>query len=303
MVIYSSSPGKVILAGEHAVVYGSKAISIAVNKRVFLKIADKDNKEEGALLSYIKNYLNTSKIAIDSELYTSSGLGSSAAICVSAVGLKHFIKGESLEEEAIANESFRIEKDFQGGIGSPIDTSTSLHGNAIGINIPPSYGEFLWPVKSNGIEWKIYDIKIPEWYFVVVNTGIEKDTKKMVNKVKESIAKDPNKIGCVNNIDSIVSDMLNALKKKDISAIGNLMMENEKELEKLGVYDDHTHKLLNLISPYALGSKITGGGGGGSIIALVEDLQHADKLINFVSMHNYNAFYFTPGNKGLTLNA
>jgi mevalonate kinase len=301
MVIYSSSPGKVILAGEHAVVYGSKAISIAVNKRVFLKISDKENKEEGALLNYIKNYMNNSKIKIDSELYTSSGLGSSAAICVSAVGLKHFLKGESLEEEVIANESFNLEKDFQGGIGSPIDTSTSLHGNAIGINIPPTYGEFLWCVKSNGIEWKIYDIKIPEWYFVVINTGIEKDTKRMVNKVKESITKDPNKKGGINNIDSIVSDILNALIKRDISAIGTLMIENEKELERLGVYDYHTHKLLNLISPYVLGSKITGGGGGGSIIALVENMQQAEKLIDFVSMHNYSAFYFTPGNKGLTI--
>ncbi|MGC8581546.1 MAG: mevalonate kinase family protein [Thermoplasmata archaeon] len=301
MVVFSSSPGKVILAGEHAVVYGSKAISIAINKRVFLKITDKDNREEGALLNYIKNYMK-SKIEIDSELYTSSGLGSSAAICVSAVGLKHFVNGEKPDDVSIANESFYLEKNFQGGIGSPIDTSTSLHGKAIGINIPYGYGEFLWSVKSNEVEWKIYDIKIPEWYFVVINTGMEKDTKRMVNKVKESLTKDPAKRGCIDNIDSIVSDMLNALRKKDISAIGTLMMENEKELEKLGVYDDHTHRLLDLISPHVLGSKITGGGGGGSVIALVEDIKQAENLVKFVSLHNYSAFYFTPGNKGLTIN-
>ena len=148
MKISYSAPGKVILSGEHVVVYGKPALVSAINLRLKFIVTnlvrssknDKDDKEIFFINKEIKNYLINQKInftdrpfnyKIESEIPIGRGLGSSAALSAAAVAaFLEFYSGREFNKEVINSLAFKIEKHFHQN-PSGVDNSASCFGGLI----------------------------------------------------------------------------------------------------------------------------------------------------------------------------
>src|SRR5437773_2323570 len=137
----ASAPGKLILFGEHAVVFGEPALSTAINLRaeVFVRphrewLADGASLDEPRF-RYVKKAVEKSNapgplwIEIRSMVPSGAGLGSSAAVTVATLGSLHSLAG-SIDPPTIAREAFDVEHEVQGR-ASPIDTSTAAAGGGL----------------------------------------------------------------------------------------------------------------------------------------------------------------------------
>ena len=249
-----SAPGKVFLFGEHAVLYEKPGIALAIRPRVYVTVR-KTNNPHHAKSPYIdqcfREFGVRGSVYINSQLPSSSGLGSSAAVTVATLAAinDEFDMGRSKEQ--IAELAWKIEKKVQKGRASATDTTVSTFG-----------GMFL--IKE-GTRKRL----APQNYHLVVgNSQISHSTSRMVEKVAELKQKHPSIINPV--LDSIEAIVLDAMKHLDEPAYsGKLMDMNHCLLETLGVGHPQLSRLvLASRSTGAFGAKITGAGGGGCMVAL-----------------------------------
>jgi mevalonate kinase len=249
-----SAPGKVFLFGEHAVVYGKPGIALAIRPRVHVTVR-KTTHPHHAKSPYIdqcfKELNVKGSVYINSQLPSSSGLGSSAAVTVATLAAINDEFGMGKNRDEIAEMAFRIEKRVQKGRASPTDTTVSTYG-----------GMFL--IKE-GTRKRL----APQNYHIVVgNSQVTHSTVRMVEKVAEFKAKNPGI--CEPVLDAIEALTLDAMKHLDEpSYLGRLMDMNHALLDVLGVGHPQLSKLvLASRATGAYGAKITGAGGGGCMVAL-----------------------------------
>lgn len=277
----SSAPGKVILFGEHAVVYGEPALSLAVDRRIKCKISSSSSetyvngypinrKHHSYILQCVEKVETDEKFEIETEsdLPSGAGMGSSAAVTVSTLGgLKEFLS-ETFEEKKIAKDAFEVEFDVQGS-ASPIDTSTSTHGNAIMIS-KDKKENFLWKIEKDENIWNIHHQDIPDIDLVIGDTGVHSPTGPLVDKVRKFYEKSNFAKEIIEDIGKIVEKATYLLKNEELEDVGKLMNENHQLLSILGVSHPKLEKLIRGARKYSYGAKLTGAGGGGSMIALTD---------------------------------
>jgi mevalonate kinase len=249
-----SAPGKVFLFGEHAVVYGKPGIAMAIKPRVFVTVRISKNPQR-AKSPYIDGCFDAmgvmGSVYINSQIPSSSGLGSSAAVTVATLSAINDEFSMHKTREEIANMAFEIEKKVQKGRASPTDTTVSSYGGIVLI--------------SGGSRRRLPPENL---HLVVGDSLVSHSTAKMVEQVGELKKKHP----------EIVDPILNAIEGVSLSAIHHL--NNPKEL---GRYMDMNHALLEALgvghpllskivlaarAEGAFGAKITGAGGGGCMVAL-----------------------------------
>ena len=292
----TSAPAKVILFGEHAVVYGEPAIAVAINLRTYVKIKKSEEyRVNGYPMSdkyhsYIKNAIKLCwdgeplDIQTKSEVPSASGMGSSASITVAMLTALLAMKDE-VKEEKIAKLGFEVEYRTQGS-ASPIDTSTVTHGKGILVHREKK-DNFLWKVEKGGLKWYIHHIEVPSLKLVVGFSGIKGSTKDMVNKVRRfynwnSFARD-----VIRDIGKITMEAIEPLQDEDYERIGELMNEDNKLLTILGVNHPMLKRMINASLKHSYGAKLTGAGGGGSIIALTDEQDEVAKAIEEVGGKAY----------------
>ena len=240
--------------GEHAVVYGKPGIAMAIKPRVFVTVRD-TKRPQRAKSPYIDGCFEamgvTGSVYINSQIPSSSGLGSSAAVTVATLSAinDEFAKRKTREE--IANMAFEIEKKVQKGRASPTDTTVSVYG---GIVLITGNSRRRLPPQSMNL--------------VVGDSLISHSTTKMVEQVSELKRMHP----------GIVDPILAAIEGVSLAAIhylddhkelGQYMNMNHALLEALGVGHPQLSRLvLAARSAGAFGAKITGAGGGGCMVAL-----------------------------------
>ena len=280
-MIKVSTPGKVVLFGEHAVVYGEPAIALAIDLTIELEAelskssqtlidGEKPTEHKHKFLIKAMEHVGCPgplDIKTVSHIPPSAGLGSSAAITNVTVGMCHAFKN-TFTQENIAKDGFEVEYSVLGR-ASPMDTSTTAHGSAV-LLAKEKKENFLWKIEKADKVWYIHHIDVPEISLVIGNTGLKGDTKSEVNKVyrfyeKSAFAKD-----VIKEIGQLTLEGAHALKKKDIVKIGELMDRNQKLLTILGVSTSELEKLINASKPYSYGAKLTGAGGGGCMLALTD---------------------------------
>lgn len=263
-MVTASAPGKVILFGEHAVVYGEPAIAGAIDLRIRvraektasgLKIASetKDHRYVEKAVDVVFEHLGEATglmIDISSDLPPASGLGSSAAVSVATIAAVANLLGHDLGKNEIARLGYQVELGVQGA-ASPTDTYTTTNG---GIQyIHPSRKGFI-PLHAS----------LP---MVVGYTGIERSTKELVAGVRKLRDAYPELVSPI--IKSI--GMVTRQARKSLEAgedVGDLMNINHGLLEALGVSNGALSRLVHASREAgARGAKLTGAGGGGCMIA------------------------------------
>jgi len=312
----ASAPGKAILFGEHAVVYGKPAIAVAIGQRAnvtikeswrdYTRIRSDDldidamiNPETGlelkrgsqGILAYILKalefYHDSSSINIEFglELPIGAGLGSSAAVTVATIAALDKHHQRKITLSSIAKRAHRVELEVQGA-ASPLDTATSTHGGLIYLNE----------------KRKIDHIKGDLEDSLIIGYTRSEDTAKMVKRVKERMKRHPKIMNPImDTIAQITKKAKKALETDDKKCLGELMNINQGLLDAIGV---NTRSLSEMIyvsrEAGALGSKITGAGGGGSIIAYSPSRR--DQIIEALTKWGYNTMKADFSSKGVLTN-
>ena len=278
----ASAPAKIILFGEHFVVHGTKAILAAIDKRVTVTTTFTDNKtikvnsELGTIevpisssyeevksefrpFVYLANKIINSEqnvsgleITIDSDIPIGVGLGSSSACCVAAAAsISELFK--ELSSEEILNLSIDAEKTiFPDTSGADCTVCT--------------YGGMIEYPSIEKID-NTFDLNL-----VIANSMIPHNTKNSVKKVNKFKENDEDRFSQLCDLENgLIGEVIVAMKNNDVTALGLKMSENQKYLEEIQVSNDTLRDMINSLNEISLGSKITGAGDGGCIIALVKD--------------------------------
>lgn len=292
----SSAPGKIILFGEHAVVYNRPALAVPVNQvQVDVEILDSDSAgvwihapiidlhaqlnslpSDHAIGSVILNLfqrfnissLPNIKINILSTIPVASGLGSGAAVSVALIRALSSFFSLPLTDDQINNMVFEIEKLYHG-------TPSGIDNTVITFNKPVYF------IKGQPIQ----TFKVGKPFTIVIgDTGIPALTKESVGDVRRLHLKDNNKIESIfNEIAQISLIARRSIESGKPEMLGELMDHNHSLLQQLTVSSPELDNLvLSARNAGALGAKLSGGGRGGNMIALVnqaEASQVAESLI------------------------
>ena len=275
----ASAPGKLILFGEHAVVFGEPALSTAIDLRteVYARphtswLADGMGLDEPRY-AYVRAATNRAWsgsplwFEVRSMLPIGSGLGSSAAVTVATLGALESLQ-DRFDPAEIARAAFDVEHEVQGR-ASPIDTSTSTAGG--GILVRRDEGDdLLWTIRRDTRSWSLHRCALPTLTFVVGDTGIGAATGPVVAGVKARVERDPKAAAAVREIGQVTLEGLRALQRRDLAEAGRLMDRNHDRLNDLGVGHPALEKLVAAARRHSFGAKLTGAGGGGSMIALTD---------------------------------
>ena len=288
MKIRYSAPGKIILSGEHSVVYTKPALVTAVDLLLTVtvetgKLTELDNRVKEALGycdGIVKTHLRKQNIKFKEEPYSFTvestipegrGMGSSAAFCVAtAAALLHLYTGKPHDKETINTLAYKCEHHFHG-MPSGVDVSASCFGGLIYYR-----REFEFLKYISALNFKIP--KNIQERLVLIDTGkpIE-STSEMVKAVgkkynTETASMEQTLIG----IEKITKRMVVSIVKEDLALFRECIEENQKLLVDFGIVSKKTQNILEELSPYGVG-KVTGAGGltdgSGLVLFVMEDTE------------------------------
>lgn len=287
-MVITSAPGKLILLGEHAVVFGMPAIAVAVDLRLrciatpSIEYTINGKSMSGAYRSYINAAMDKVwmgdpvSIQTFSDLPSGSGMGSSAAVTTATLAALMQLRS-GFDQPTVARLGFEVESEVQGR-ASPIDTSVSTHGHGIFVNRKKGK-DHLWTMRRDERLWHIHHLRVPELTIVVGYTGIHAPTGPLVDMVKTRVEEHSWAREAIERIGEISLKGMRALKKNDPQVLGELMTEDHSLLSKLGVSCPELDALVEAALPHSYGAKLTGAGGGGSMIALTTEAKKVCKAI------------------------
>ncbi|NWF87147.1 mevalonate kinase [Candidatus Bathyarchaeota archaeon] len=302
MGVVASAPAKVILFGEHFVVYGEPAIVLAIDKRAYANVESRKDKrlymrsanlnlsgcfENGILrieqgdAKEAKSRFEPVKLAVDkilekygervglnieinSTVPVAAGLGSSAAVAAAVAAAVGELVGVKMTKEDILRVSFEAEKTVHG-TPSGIDPAIATFGGALLFQT------------DTGFKPLEVSMDIP---LIIGNTGVERSTRLQVEKVRNLREKHSQIVDHIMwAAREVVLRAVDALKENDLETLGELMNINHALLYGVGVSDESLEWLINAARKAgALGAKLTGAGGGGCMIALSKNEKLEDIL-------------------------
>lgn len=283
-----SAPGKLMLLGEHAVVYNRPCLVTAVDQRMratveILSSADfeleapdvnvtgykKPLSELGvgdipkgaqfveiAVKNMTEKYPLSSGIRVTtaSEFSSQFGFGSSSASTVCTVKAISVLLGLNLSKKEIFDIAFKTVLDIQKK-GSGFDVAAAVFGGTLYF---VTGGRVIEPMP-------IFTLPL-----IVGYSGVKADTVTLINKVKESFAGREIRLEEIyTGIKQLVEEAKHALLKSDWQKFGDLMNQNQTYLNELGVSIEKLDSMINAsLTAGAYGAKLSGAGGGDCMITV-----------------------------------
>ena len=294
-MISATAPGKIILFGEHAVVYGRPALAIPVlqvgatvtidmdptappggNWLDHITIDAPEIGRKGTLASYhprqgpdplatlilnVCTALSVSSppsmhIRISSSIPVASGLGSGAAVSVALIRALAVSLGKTLPIEQVSMLAYEIEKLY--------------HGTPSGIdNTVITYAQPVYFRKDHPIE--TFPVGKP-FTLVIADSGKSAATRASVGDVRKQWQAEPERLERIfSSIAEIVQLARQSIQAGDVKNLGKLMNRNHTLLQDLTVSSHELDRLTAAaLTSGAMGAKLSGGGRGGNMIALVQ---------------------------------
>jgi mevalonate kinase len=286
--IFSHAPAKAILFGEHAVVYGQPAIAIPIHElrtkvtihalpqaaHGYVKVispaidleADITNLHSGnpiakAVALILSHFGITAfpacQINIQSTIPVGCGLGSGAAVAVATLRALSSFLGHPLSDEDVNRYAFEVEK-LHHKTPSGIDNTVITYGK------PVFY--------EHGHDISFLNISRP-FDLVIANSGAKVRTSETVLQVQKNHEIDPITYNAYfQSIGDFSRQARSMLENGETGNLGALMTENQSILSKMGLSTPRLDELIEIaVKNGATGAKLTGGGGGGFIIAMVNE--------------------------------
>ncbi len=278
--------GKLILMGEHAVVYGKRAIGTHLSRGIAFRlralarppaIGDLlrrlDDRAREAYLSAAREAgvdAGRFRPAVTSRLPVGQGLGSSAAFSVAASRALLAAAGREAADAEVLELAGVMERVFHG-TPSGIDAAMALGRGPVifARGVPP---EALAPGRTLAL--------------VVLLSGTSPSTRIMVENVRRRYDGDPRTVGgLIDAAGDLVLQALEAIRRGALEELGRAMNENHAVLTALGVSTPVLDRLVEKARRAgALGAKLTGGGGGGAVVALAKGAAHAGEIRKKLNM-------------------
>lgn len=283
---FATAPGKIILFGEHAVVYGRPAIAIPVMQvrakatvtfdprsaagKVMLRAPDigletalSDLPADHPLAVVVwkaasamnLSHIPACTIQVSSNIPIAGGMGSGAAVSVAILRAFSTSVGHPLSDEQVSSLAYEVEV-IHHGTPSGIDNTVITYAR-------PVYYE-----KGKTIE--ALNVKLP-FSLVIGDTGIHSPTAGVVGDVRLAWEKAREPFEALfDAIGAIAASAREAIEAGSINHLGQLINENHAKLQLMGVSSPELDSLVEVArSAGALGAKLSGAGRGGNMIALV----------------------------------
>ncbi|MDZ4763924.1 MAG: mevalonate kinase [Chloroflexota bacterium] len=286
-----SAPAKIILFGEHAVVYGQPAIAAPVSDLRASAIieANPPNRSglhialphidfpvsiaaetlDNALALTLRLVLDALEadppdvtLRIDSQIPIASGLGSGAAVSTALARALCAAVGQTLDADRLNALIFEVEK-IHHGTPSGIDNTVIVHER-------PIYYVKDQPIESVSVGTPLH--------ILIADTGIGASTRVAIAAVRTLWESEPARIQPIlDDIGAIVRAARIAIEIGDSAALGDLMARNHAHLQTLTVSSPELDRLVDAaVSAGARGAKLSGGGRGGNLIALIDPDTESD---------------------------
>lgn len=288
--ITRAAPGKAILVGEHAVVYGRPAIAVPVTQvaaraSVFAEIRATPGEiwieapdihlsarlsqlppthSFARLISAIAAELGIERfpalrLSIHSTIPMAAGLGSGAAVSVAVIRALSAFVGKPLKDERVSALAFEQEKMY--------------HGTPSGIdNTVIAYAQPIFFIRDQPFE--ILQVGAA-FTLVIADTGVRSPTAAIVGDVRTR--RQSNMVEydrCFDQIGAIAHAARRCIEAGDVGTLGPLLDQNHALLQTIGVSSPSLDALVQAArGAGAWGAKLAGAGGGGNMIALVDPAQ------------------------------
>ncbi|MFH1256006.1 MAG: mevalonate kinase [Candidatus Diapherotrites archaeon] len=297
--------GKVILFGEHFVVYGLPAIASAISDyttaevekgKKGLELVDNRPAVEGykvkkqgeitrgldLIMNFLKIDLNKTplKITLAGNLKCASGIGASAAMASAVARALNEEFSLGLNDEQINEVAFEGEK---GSAGTPsgIDNTCSTYGGLLVFEKNLGGGKNRIELIDAGKPLKI----------VLASTGITQETKEVVADVKAEKEKRQQEFEEIfSEYKKVFEEGLKALKEGNVEMVGKLMDKNQELLRKMTLSCEEVERIIDIAKENtAFGAKLTGTGRGGLVICLAKDLEAQERIAKAVETAGFEA--------------
>lgn len=287
--------GKIILIGEHSVVYGKKAIAfpfagvgihtlvqanptVHIQSKYFNGTLDEMKQVTSmhnlvSLIEMLKKDLELPNFCLNikSTIPAERGMGSSAAVAVSIIRAIFDWQALPLDEKKLLKY---------------VDYSEQIaHDNPSGIDAVATSGT--QPIlfeKSQPFE--TFQLNV-DAYLLVADTGIKGQTRQAVKDVANLVQQKGASIRhIIDQLGDLTLEAKTAIVENQAEKLGQIMTASHRLLQKLTVSNHTLDQAVELaLNHHALGAKLTGGGRGGCLIVLAKDLQNArfiqEKLISY----------------------
>ena len=317
----ASAPAKIILFGEHFVLYNQPAILASINKRIkidsrivlenknTIRIETNDFGKKTYPLSILKNTNQNTyndffypiiyilkkilqefektegiEIKIESEIPYGVGLGSSAALSVAAVAAIYGLINRHSKKKEILELA--------------IETEKIIHRNSSGADcVISTYGGLMYYQKNSNMRQLKYSKKLN---FIITNTGLKHSTGELVSIVERFRQNNfATFVELSNNVTNICNNAIEALKEGNTIKLGKLMNENQTLLEQIGVSNKEINNIIETSLKYgAIGSKLTGAGGGGCILSIIHQ-ENKNYFLSNMRKSGYECFDIIIENQGV----